>query len=599
MTIASSLSTTFNFLAALYERNQDVYNSVYLPIVGHAFAKYANAGHTMGTLESIQDVLHEEFGLVVPILLVEKLARSFEKSLSRRERSESGFIINKDKSFSFNSGAFLTRILAFEDYHQNAQALQSGFEEFSRANGEKTEVSFSDFLNEYKNRLSSFFGKSSNTIHSEDYELSFSTHIKYLQYIETNNTVLYQIAEDIYLGAIIAGYLESGQSEFGGQAKSVIYYFDTRLVLALLDLQEEYETGPVRDLIQLIQSQSGRVQVMDATIDEVRLNIQKAIDRFSPDKPNSTINDACLRQSMGKMDLRSKLYQVETILKHDYQIEVVPMPKDVLDKALSSPRLERLQSTRSNKKNALHDIALSEIVASRRSGNKYDYHKANYWFVTSNDALCRFNRAEHEDQTVPEIVSIEEITSILFFRCPQRDIAKLSSVGLRQVISQTLSYELPSRDLLSEFDSQVKKNTDISYDQYVDVCMEVARYSARRVDELIHQSFYEKDKFNTNIHAILQNASKKEETDRQLQIEVQESLNNRLNEITQSLNRVNQRFKRLKCSAISLFFFVVIGIVFSLFGATFGNALKALFICISSLGCICSFITLMISLFKE
>ncbi len=597
MTLPSSLSTTFNFLAALYERNQDVYNSVYLPIIGHAFALYAKSGRTMGSLEDIQELLQAEFGLAVPILLIEKLTKSFAKSLSRKELSDSSFVLNKDNSFSFLPGAFYKRILAYDEYRDNAVALQKGFDAFNQAKGVSTSISFSDFLNEYKNRLSSFFGSISHDLHSNE-DLSYILHLDYLQYIEKHNPTLYHIAEKIYLGSIIAGYLESGQTDFKKNGLSTFYYFDTRLILALIDLQEDYETRPVRDLVRLIQSQNGQVQAMDATIDEVRLNIQKTLDRFSPDKPNSTINDACIRQKLGKIDLRSILNNLEELLLQDYHIKVVPMPKETLTKASCSSRLEKLQSTRFNKKNALHDIAVSDVVAARRTGNKFDFKKATYWFVTSNDALCRFNRAEHEDKSVPEIVSIDDLTSILFFQCPQRDIARLSSAGLRQVIAQSLSYELPSRDLLSEFDNQVKKNLDITYEQYEDICMEVARFSAKRVDELILQSVESKELFEATIHTILQDAKKKEGELKQKQLEAEQLLNRRMDEITNELKTVKVENRKLKIATVSLVSFILAGLIIYFFRGNLSFLLKVVLVCIISLGGLWSFITFVVALLR-
>ena len=597
MPISSDLSTTFYFLAALYESSKDVYNSVYLPIIGHAFASYANQGHTMGTLEDLQDTIHKDFGLVVPVLLVKKLSSSFVKSLSRREQGNCGLTLNNDNSFSFRAGAFSKRILSFEDKRRDTNALQKGFEAYYNAKGESTTVSFSDFLNEYKNRLSSFFGVPSDNIQIPD-ESKYSLHIEYLQYIEETNSTLYHIAEEAYLGTIIAAYLESGQSEFNIKLNSTVYFFDTRLVLALLDLQEEHETLPVRDLVFLIHSQKGRIVVADETINEVRLNIQKAIDRFSSSSPNSTINEACLRQKISKLDLRTIVNEIELRLRKDYNIEVSPVPKDVWEKASTSSRLEKLQSMRLNKKNALHDIAVSDVVALRRGSKQFSYAKASYWFVTSNEALCYFNNSEHIDKSVPEIVSIEELTSILFFQCPQRDIKSLSSAGLRQIIAQTISYDKPSQDLLSEFDAQLRKNLDITREQYEDICVEVARYSAKKVDDLITQSVEDQDKFKISINAIIQNAKDKEYERKELENKTKDALNSRLKELSNSLKDSQAENRRLKF-LLFVIFFVIVGIVLWKYWNQISSLLKIVVSIIVSLGGLWTFLSLIIPIIKK
>ena len=68
---------------------------------------------------------------------------------------------------------------------------------------------FADFLDRNKRQIASFF-RGNGSIKKDDIEQTYIYHVQFLEYLDTSNDELFQIAEQLYLGTIVAGFLESG-----------------------------------------------------------------------------------------------------------------------------------------------------------------------------------------------------------------------------------------------------------------------------------------------------------------------------------------------------------------------------------------------------
>ena len=119
--------------------------------------------------------------------------------------------------------------------------------------GNSAEIpSFTDFINRYKKELSSFLSGKNEDIKSIEIDTSYLLHVKFLKHIELNNDVLYKIVEHIYIGVIIASYLEENIDLNTKPNTKVTYFLDTKIVLEALNLQNEEDTRPTKELLKLI-----------------------------------------------------------------------------------------------------------------------------------------------------------------------------------------------------------------------------------------------------------------------------------------------------------------------------------------------------------
>lgn len=523
--------TSYSFLAALSENETDIYKTVYLPLFKRAISSYAakksskESNSIQGTDIDIQSIILEEYGIEVPILIVRKLIKAVGTSLSKKERNIFKFDTFEDgKAFQFTNYNYFSTEEIYDRERRNAQALQQAFEDYLKSENlsEKNIPSFSQFIDKNKCNLSSFFSGKNCLIH--DVEGSFMAHVNFLQHIEGGYHYLYQTAERIYLGSVIASFLETGVDLESKIDDNIIYYLDTQIVLEALDLQKAEDTLPTQELLKLIRATGGKIRLLNITINEIHKIIELAINNYSKSHPTTTVNEACVRIGKNKTWLISINGKLESFIKAELQVDIDGILETKMNLYSRSEDVNLLKQTRIHKSTAIHDVAAYLHVRDRREGNIRLFQKAKYWFVTANKKLADFNISRKTNGFVNETIMPEELTSLLFLKNPQKLAKKVSQIGLNELIAQTLSEEYASKELINEIDIAIKESADLSAEDYNILFSSIALQSTNKIQKLLEE-ISDKRKFNESIHNLIekertkQAKSKEEKIQRQKQFE--------------------------------------------------------------------------------
>lgn len=502
--------TSYSFLAALSENETDIYKTVYLPLFKRAISSYAAkksskvSNSIQGTDIDIQSIILEEYGIEVPILIVRKLIKAVGTSLSKKERNIFKFDIFEDgKAFQFTNYNYFSTEEIYDRERRNAQALQQAFEDYLKSENlsEKNIPSFSQFIDKNKCNLSSFFSGKNCLIH--DVEGSFIAHVNFLQHIEGGYHYLYQTAERIYLGSVIASFLETGVDLESKMDNNIIYYLDTQIVLEALDLQKAEDTLPTQELLKLIRATGGKIRLLDITINEIHKIIELAINNYSKSHPTTTVNEACVRIGKNKTWLISINGKLESFIKAELQVDIDGILETKMSLYSKSEDVNLLKQTRIHKSTAIHDVAAYLHVRDRREGNIRLFQKAKYWFVTANKKLADFNISRKTNGFVNETIMPEELTSLLFLKNPQKLAKKVSQIGLNELIAQTLSEEYASKELINEIDIAIKESADLSAEDYNILFSSIALQSTNKIQKLLEE-ISDKRKFNESIHKLIE-----------------------------------------------------------------------------------------------
>ena len=97
--MSEQLLTTYSFFAALTENSTDIYRTVYIPICKRALSLYAKK-ESRGSDQDIRNIISDEYGINVPLLIIRKLIKSVVNDLSRKDKSKFDFqIVEKDMFF--------------------------------------------------------------------------------------------------------------------------------------------------------------------------------------------------------------------------------------------------------------------------------------------------------------------------------------------------------------------------------------------------------------------------------------------------------------------------------------------------------------------
>lgn len=502
--------TSYSFLAALSENETDIYKTVYLPLFKRAISSYAAkksskvSNSIQGTDIDIQSIILEEYGIEVPILIVRKLIKAVGTSLSKKERNIFKFDIFEDgKAFQFTNYNYFSTEEIYDRERRNAQALQQAFEDYLKSENlsEKNIPSFSQFIDKNKCNLSSFFSGKNGLIH--DVEGSFMAHVNFLQHIEGGYHYLYQTAERIYLGSVIASFLETGVDLESKMDNNIIYYLDTQIVLEALDLQKAEDTLPTQELLKLIRATGGKIRLLDITINEIHKIIELAINNYSKSHPTTTVNEACVRIGKNKTWLISINGKLESFIKAELQVDIDGILETKMSLYSKSEDVNLLKQTRIHKSTAIRDVAAYLHVRDRREGNIRLFQKAKYWFVTANKKLADFNISRKTNGFVNETIMPEELTSLLFLKNPQKLAKKVSQIGLNELIAQTLSEEYASKELINEIDIAIKESADLSAEDYNILFSSIALQSTNKIQKLLEE-ISDKRKFNESIHKLIE-----------------------------------------------------------------------------------------------
>lgn len=552
-----NLLSSYSFLASLNENGTDLYKAVYIPMCKRALSLFAKE-HPTGTDEQIQEVIKKNFSIDIPLLVTRKLIHKVSDDLSRRDKGKFDFKIFEDgKSFQFKSFAFNEIEECYEREKRNANALQLAFETF--LNEKETSINetptFSSFILRYKNRLSSFLSGKTISLEGVVEEESYMVHARFLQFIEKNNDELYKVVKRVFVGSLIASYLESEMDVSAKSENKINYYLDSKVVLEALDLQRKENTKPTQELLKLIKSTGGNIRVLDVTVKEIYSIIDAAVQRFNRDTPTTTINEACVRNAKSKTWLLNLNGNLEDILSKQLQADISKVPETEIKKYSESDDVKQLKKIWFRKNAAEHDVIAYLYVRERRKQdtNKKLYQKASSWFVSENSRLLNFNIERKLNGNTNEVILPQELTSLLFLQNPQKYSPQISNIGLNELISQTLTDEYPSMDIINEFDTAIQENVDVTDAEYEYIASEISQYSTIQLQKLVEQSVSNPENFKSSIHSIIANTEKKkseEEEKRRKQREIDEQEKNdlRLNnqELIQKMAAISQQLSDLK-----------------------------------------------------
>lgn len=508
----NNLLTSYCFLASLTENNNDLYKNVFVPVIKRTLSSYNLVlGKQYGTDIDIQNYVQDLYGLNIPLLVIRKLLKSIENQMSRRERGDTGFkTLENGRCFEIQKYAFLSLERKYKEGLRNANALQKAFEEYIKEQAVEEEVpSFSDFLTNYKNKISSFF----NNKPIEDIafvDQSFIYHINFLEYIEANNSLLFEIAESIYIGSIVASLFESNIDFDAKFLSGEIYYLDTQVVLKALDLQNESETRPIQELLDLIVETGGKIKILNITYEEIGYHIQNTINNFDHNNPINTINEACNRKGKNKTWLIGINGKLENYINEELKTTKETIPEDILKKFMKSPDIKELQKTRKKQANAEHDVIAYLWVRDKRGGVIHTPQKAKIWFLSANKNLLSFNIINGIQGNVPEITLPDTLTSILWLKNPNKLLLKVKKIGFNELMATTMRDEIASKELISEFDQNISTIDGINSEDYNILLTSVAYQSAKSIEKL-NQFYYQgqKEKFAVEAYKIIERERKR------------------------------------------------------------------------------------------
>lgn len=534
-------TVAYAFMAALNNREGDLVRDVYLPMFCRALSSYSQTIHG-GKDTDAKAAFVDMYGIDMPVYMVRQMLRLMEKEMSRAERRRAGFsVFEKGKSFTIADCTFANNEAGYQAEARKTRALQDAFTEFIAGVGlDSTAIpSLHAFIDQNRLKLASFFNKNHQRTTLAPSNLdAFSPHAQFFQLIEEKNQALFEVAESLFMGSVIAAYLESGFDLSPKFNQSTTFYLDTQFVLRALDLQQEEETRPAVEVVKMISSAGGKLVVSDLTREEIERNIQSTIDNFSANPlvsivSNQSIIHACVRRGLTKTDLQNLLATLDDHLSNPFSVHPEPISKDALEAAKASEEHIALKNERHFPGNALHDVACIQHVRRARGGRPVmSYQKVNAWFVTSNGRLYAFNLSHRHSGCIPEAITPEELASLLWLQNPSSLNKSVGRIGLDEMVAQALVSSLAPMTALAELDNNLHKYAKVTPAQYAIVAQSLAAKSSRYLNDLNQMAASDPGQFSRTVLQIFEE-----------QQSVSRSKDDQLREQTQRSEAIDNKYK--------------------------------------------------------
>lgn len=292
----------YSLITVLYDNTDaDLYNEIYFPIVRYSLAKgFLSAdGPKSLNYEDLRCFIKSTFGIDIPTTVLSQCLMAITdkyKDCVVRFINEDDFVVE----IPWNSEKENDVQKKLDDVEKKIDALERGFTEYLKSKEIQCNKTLSDFFSNNTNDLLVYIKHGSSSLNvGEEY-----VHVlAYLEFLKDSNAELYSVANDIFWASCLAAYLQRNNVDLKIRpATSLSYYLDSKLVLALLDLDAEEQCNYVKRIVSSIQNSGNKVCVSGITLREIRQILESIIALGNPNE-NSSIALGYERMKMKLHDL--------------------------------------------------------------------------------------------------------------------------------------------------------------------------------------------------------------------------------------------------------------------------------------------------------
>lgn len=403
--------TNYALISALYSNaDMGLYKDIYFPIIKYAIVKlYADAGG-MKPYKDSEDVftfIKDKFGLTIPKVVIE---RTIVK-LSKRSSNIKLEVFEDGKNFRIIEAYFDNGNKSIDEkevsFSDQLKAIDEEYLAFIEREGTVDDkVSFVGFISDNTDDVLGYF----ETQDINRVDEKYATMVFFLQYLNKEKKQMFDVANQLFWGSIIAGFLKSNRPSMSDNytidsQDYAEYFIDTPIVLGLLGLSIPERETSAEDVSNIIKASGGLLRVHPMTVYEVK-EILRSVEINGPN-PMSPIGIACERKGLTTNDLSKIRLNICAELDKK-MVNVFPNIGDnEIRKTITTYKTKdvtKLLGKERNKKpfvdadyyennfREVHDVFMDDYIKNRRSAMQND----RVFFLTNNKDLITFCERRHE-----------------------------------------------------------------------------------------------------------------------------------------------------------------------------------------------------------
>lgn len=449
------LLSTYALLGYLKETSPSkaAITELYIPIVKKAMSEYAlEKGLTEYKGSSLSEISHKIksiFDIEIPLPILAKIMEAISKEID----DENVFALYQDGAFIIKSYVFDSIDEVIEQEKLNIEKLRLDYHVYCNTNGYKFD--FEELkLFILAQQIELFTDKRSDLLNVDYYVPKYV-----LERLDVEP--IFKVMSNIYLGSIIASYLEQNITKKVTDAELLL---DTNFFISLIDLNTEDAHHTCNQLFSLCQQLGYRFTMLNSTVNQIRVLLSNRINDFaSRDFIGSVrcadVFNACIRKNLDKTKLERIKDNIQRLIEergivivHDAQIKVL------IEKAKRSQEYKELLQRRKNADSALNDTVAKFYVESKRGHDVREFVDAKCWFLHNSYSPYDYSygRKIHERY----LISANELLVLLWLSNPaqgqQIKINDVTKGGIASYITKYRRSKMPTRDTLKI----IKKRVD-------------------------------------------------------------------------------------------------------------------------------------------
>lgn len=397
----------FALISALYDsKNGGLYSDVYFPIIKYTIISlfYQKEPQEYYTHDNVKDFIIRNFGVEIPSLVIKKsiVAVNDKSSDLDLQIYENGSEFKILKAWDCSINEEIDAKARFFD--TNIDLLENEYQKYVESEDIENDKTFVDFISDNTDDILGYFENDS----VEKIGCEYAVMASFLKYLHDNTPDLFKIANELFWGSIIAGFLKREKISVIEKNNRIEYYLDTPIVMGLLNLSTEEKEIYAKELLDIIKSSGGLPKIHPITIEEVT-SIILSVENSEHPIPNTPIEAAWYRDGLTKSKLAHKRVNA---LKHLEEMGVEQFPslspndisktKKSYSNNITVKSLAQSRGGISNDRGIfrdIHDVYMDDYVGERRDKKGTE---DCCFFVTTNTDLVNFcrNRKQSRMRTI-------------------------------------------------------------------------------------------------------------------------------------------------------------------------------------------------------
>ena len=398
--------SNYALISALYSNsNHGLYSDIYFPIIKYAivgiFCKRKES-HPYCSADDIRDYIIDKFGISIPHIVISK---SILKINAQKCNNIELVIYKNGDTCQIQSASFDCDVENISEreqlFSEKIEIIEGKYQDFLKQEGSINDgISFIQFISDNTDDILGYFEEQDASKVDDRY----ATMVFFLQYLSDYEKDLYQVANQLFWGSVIAGFLRSekplvDESENGINTE---YFLDTSIVMGVLELSTPQREKNSKEVCEIITAAGGILRVNPMTVDEISYILQ-SVEQNGPN-PLTDIASACERRKLETNNLALiRLNLVKEIEKNGINVfpQMNSVDKQKIIQTFQGKQVTKLLAESRNKKpisyskdnyREIHDIFMDEFIKERR---KSKGNNDQVFFLTANRDLIDFCKTKH------------------------------------------------------------------------------------------------------------------------------------------------------------------------------------------------------------